>query len=73
MVRRSVSPLPALVFCRSCKRVETFARDLAETLGYNRVGAYHAGMTKEERREIEKWFYGAEDVVLVSTSAYGIP
>ena len=63
---------PTLVFCRSRKRVETVARSLAATLGWDRVGAYHAGMSKEERTAIEKWFFSADDAVLVATCAYGM-
>ncbi len=63
---------PALVFCRSRKRVETVARSLAVALGWDRVGAYHAGMSKEERTEIEQWFFSATDAVLVATCAYGM-
>ena len=66
-------PLPALVFCRSRKRVEGVARELATTLGWDRVGAYHAGLTKQERSQIEQWFFHAQDAVLVATCAYGIP
>ena len=65
--------LPALVFCRSRKRVEGVARELARTLGWNRVGACHAELTKEERTAIEQWFFHAEDAVLVATCAYGTP
>jgi len=65
-------PFPALVFCRSRKRVETVARTLAVAIGWDRVGAYHAGMSKEERGEIEKWFFSATDAVLVATCAYGM-
>lgn len=70
----AVPPLetPALVFCRSRKRVETVARSLAVALGWDRVGAYHAGMSKEERAAIEKWFFSATDAVLVATCAYGM-
>ncbi|MCK4517051.1 MAG: ATP-dependent DNA helicase RecQ, partial [Spirochaetaceae bacterium] len=64
---------PALVFCRSRKRVETVARTLGEALGWDRVAAYHAGMGKEERTSIEQWFFSATDAVLVATCAYGIP
>jgi len=66
-------PLPALIFCRSRKRVESVARELAATLGYNRVGAYHARLTMQERTAIESWFFSATDAVLVATCAYGIP
>jgi ATP-dependent DNA helicase RecQ len=66
-------PLPTLVFCRSRKGVEGVARELGATLGWDRVGAYHAGLTKEERSAIESWFFSATDAVLVATCAYGIP
>lgn len=49
------------------------ARELAATLGWDRVGAYHAGLTREERTAIEAWFFRAEDVVLLGTCAYGMP
>ena len=66
-------PLAAPIFCRSCNRVEGVACDLASTLGWDRVGAYHAGMTKEERTAVERWFFSATDAVLVAMTAYGIP
>jgi ATP-dependent DNA helicase RecQ len=65
-------PLPALIFCRSRKRVESVARELAATLGWHRVGAYHAGLTKQERTQIEWWFFSATDAVSVATCAYGM-
>ena len=71
--RPAALPLPALVFCRSRKRVEDTARELAGVLGWHRVGANHAGLTKDERTAIEEWFFHAEDAVLVATCAYGIP
>ena len=46
---------------------------MAATLGRDRVGAYHACMTREERAAIEEWFFDADDAVLVATCAYGIP
>jgi ATP-dependent DNA helicase RecQ len=64
--------LPAIVFCRSRKRVEGVARDLAPTLGYERCAAYHAGLTADERREIEAWFFSSTDGVLAATCAYGM-
>lgn len=63
---------PAIVFCRSRKRTEAVARDLASTVGYERCGAYHAGLSKEERNEIERWFFASEDGVLAATCAYGM-
>jgi ATP-dependent DNA helicase RecQ len=63
---------PAIVFCRSRKRTEAVARDLAASLGFSRSGAYHAGLTKEERAEIESWFFESDEGVLAATCAYGM-
>lgn len=64
--------LPAIVFCRSRKRAEGVARELIGTLGFSRVGAYHAGLSREERAEIESWFFASQDGLLAATCAYGM-
>ena len=51
--------LPALICCRSRKRGEDVARELAGVMGWDRVGACHAGLTKEERAAIEEWCFHA--------------
>ena len=53
--------------------ISTTPTGFAATLGWDRVGAYHAGLTKQERTAIEQWFFSATDAVLVATCAYGIP
>ena len=63
---------PGIVFCRSRKRVEAVARDLGGVIGWERVGAYHAGLSPAERSETEEWFMDAPDAVLVATCAYGM-
>jgi ATP-dependent DNA helicase RecQ len=63
---------PMLIFCRSRNRVESLARHLATDLGWDRVGAYHAGLEPEERASVEQWFLCARDAVLVATCAYGL-
>ena len=65
-------PRPAIVFCRSRKRTEAVARDLASSIGFEHCAAYHAGLTKPERRAIESWFFGSSDGVLAATCAYGM-
>ena len=64
--------LPALVFCRSRKRTEGVARELAEHMGFERVGCYHAGLSRDERDRIEQWFFSSRDGVLAATCAYGM-
>ncbi len=63
---------PAIVFCRSRKRCEGVARELAGAVGFDRCAAYHAGLTREERAEVERWFFDATEGVLAATCAYGM-
>jgi ATP-dependent DNA helicase RecQ len=59
-----------IVYCRSRKRTE----DLALLLRQNDVSAaaYHAGMTKEARQEVQdSWMNGTVPIV-VATSAFGM-
>ena len=65
-------PRPAIVFCRSRRRVEDVARALAPIVGWEEVAAYHAGLTAEERSATEVWFLGSAHGVLVATCAYGM-
>ncbi|MFP4114933.1 MAG: RecQ family ATP-dependent DNA helicase [Spirochaetales bacterium] len=63
---------PAIVFCRSRKRVEAVGRELAAVTGFERCGAYHAGLTPDERARIERWFFDSSDGILAATCAYGM-
>jgi ATP-dependent DNA helicase RecQ len=36
------------------------------------VAFYHAGLAREERTQVEKWFLDSHDGVLVATCAYGL-
>jgi ATP-dependent DNA helicase RecQ len=63
---------PAIVFCRSRVRTESYARKLARFLPFHRVAAYHAGLDRQERSQIEAWFFDADEAVLVATCAYGM-
>ena len=63
---------PAIVFCQ--KRNSTF--DISFYLKLQNpkldVRYYHAGLSSDERKEIETWFMKSKDGILVSTSAYGM-
>ncbi len=63
---------PAIVFCRSRKRCEGVARDLAPLVGFEHCAAYHAGLAADERAAIEEWFFLAPRGVLAATCAYGM-
>ncbi|MEW5817337.1 MAG: DEAD/DEAH box helicase, partial [Spirochaetota bacterium] len=63
---------PALIFCRSRSGAEMTAHMLRERTGEKGIYFYHAGLEKEEKAEIEKWFFPSQDGVLASTCAYGM-
>ena len=67
---------PAIVFCSSRSRTKEIAFILAEFFARrgetDTVRFYHAGLTREEKYEIEQWFYPKESAVLVSTCAFGM-
>ena len=63
---------PAIVFCSSRPGVEKLARFLQNTFGDREVRFYHAGLSREEKSTVEKWFFPNPRGVLVSTCAYGM-
>jgi ATP-dependent DNA helicase RecQ len=63
---------PAVVFCRTRDDTRRLCiRLLMETRGIT-VRYYHAGLSRTEREELEKWFMDSHDGILVSTSAFGM-
>jgi len=69
---------PAIVFCSSRPGTERLARYLrSEMLERNvpwqrEIRFYHAGLSREEKTETEKWFLHNDRAVLVSTCAFGL-
>ncbi|MBN2444709.1 MAG: RecQ family ATP-dependent DNA helicase [Spirochaetales bacterium] len=63
---------PVIVYTRSRKRTEYYARLARERLKTDQVFFYHAGLTKEERKDVERWFMKSEDGILMATSAFGM-
>jgi ATP-dependent DNA helicase RecQ len=63
---------PAIVFCSSRPGTEKLARYLRNQLGETDIKFYHAGLTREEKSAVEKWFFGSANGVLVATCAYGM-
>jgi ATP-dependent DNA helicase RecQ len=69
---------PAIVFCSSRPGTEKLARYLRnefEDMGipwYREIRFYHAGLSREEKKGIEGWFFHNPGGVLVSTCAYGM-
>lgn len=65
-------PRPMLIFCRSRAGAELTAAMLREETGDRRIRFYHAGLTPEEKHDLEAWFFDADDAILASTCAYGM-
>lgn len=63
---------PMIIFCGTRRRAEDMARLLADYFGYEKAKFYHAGMTKEEKLAVEKWFFDSDDGILAATCAYGM-
>lgn len=63
---------PMIIFCGTRSRTESMARSLVEVFGYDKAKFYHAGMTKDEKNAIEKWFFDSDDGILAATCAYGM-
>lgn len=69
---------PAIVFCSSRPGTEKLASYLRIELAemgipwHNEIRFYHAGLSKEEKTNVEKWFFSNSEAVLCSTCAYGM-
>ncbi|MBR4375363.1 MAG: ATP-dependent DNA helicase RecQ, partial [Treponema sp.] len=63
---------PMIIFCGTRGRTENMARILLEVFGREKIRFYHAGMTKEEKHSVEKWFFDSDDGILTATCAYGM-
>ena len=62
---------PAVVFCRSREQVRSWAHLLHRETALD-VRFYHAGLAKEEKAAVERWFFASNDGVLLATNAYGM-
>ncbi|GHU43189.1 ATP-dependent DNA helicase RecQ [Spirochaetia bacterium] len=63
---------PAIVFCSSRPGTEKLARYLRINLNETEIKFYHAGLLREEKSDVEKWFFGSDNGVLIATCAYGM-
>jgi ATP-dependent DNA helicase RecQ len=68
--------LPAIVFCSTRGGTEKLARYLAAAFAGKALGTqirfYHAGLSREEKTAVEKWFFSNPRAVLTATCAYGM-
>ncbi len=67
-----ISRKPLIVFASSRKRVRELAAFIGEEEGGCDVRFYHAGLTVEEKKECEEWFFNSNDGILTATCAYGL-
>lgn len=65
-------PRPILVFCGTRRNSEEMARELSAYYPRDEVRFYHAGMTKEEKKAVEKWYFPHKNAILCSTCAFGM-
>lgn len=63
---------PMIIFCGTRRRTEDMARLLVSYFEHGKAKFYHAGMTKEEKLAVEKWFFDSDDGILTATCAYGM-
>ena len=69
---------PAIVFCSSRPGTENLARYLRNEIAgrllpwHREIRFYHAGLSREEKKETEDWFLHNKDAVLTATCAYGL-
>ncbi len=64
--------LPCIVFCSTRRQAEQCALSIRDTVGYDAVRYYHAGLTKRDKEAIESWFFSSDTGILCATSAYGM-
>jgi ATP-dependent DNA helicase RecQ len=69
---------PAIVFCSSrpgTEKLAHFLRNDLKEMGYDwykEIRFYHAGLSREEKAETEKWLLKNSEAVLCSTCAFGM-
>lgn len=63
---------PALVFCSTRKKASGTALQLRLRLREEEIFFYHAGLSKEEKKKVEEWYFNSDNGVLCATTAYGM-
>jgi ATP-dependent DNA helicase RecQ len=63
---------PMIIFCGTRAHAEDMSRELNTCYGNETARFYHAGLEKNEKDEIERWFFGKNNVILCATCAYGM-
>lgn len=63
---------PAVIFCARRVQVERVAHHLRTCLSDTQIRFYHAGLQREEKETVERWFHTHDSAVLVTTCAWGM-
>jgi ATP-dependent DNA helicase RecQ len=69
---------PAIVFCSSrpgTEKLAAYLRNELREMGkpwHREIRFYHAGLSREEKADVEKWFMTNSEAVLCATCAYGM-
>ena len=61
-----------IVYCQSRKITEKLAQKLRNSLGYDKVEAYHAGLSARERNAVQEGFINDRVPVICATVAFGM-
>lgn len=72
LVLAKTEPRPMIVFCGTRSRTEDMTQELNTAYGMGTAKFYHAGLERDEKTEIEEWFFNQKDAVLCATCAYGM-
>ena len=63
---------PMIIFCGTRGKAEDMCRELNFCYGEGTAQFYHAGLEKQQKEEVEQWFYKSRDGILCATCAYGM-
>lgn len=63
---------PLIVFCGTRRRAEDMSELLTAYFGHDKVRFYHAGLERDEKKNVEKWFMDSKDGILACTCAFGM-
>ncbi|PIE98197.1 MAG: RecQ family ATP-dependent DNA helicase [Treponema sp.] len=64
--------LPMVVFCGTRARTENTAAFLIHSLHNDNIKFYHAGLERDEKDRVERWFHNHDNAILVTTCAWGM-
>ncbi len=67
MVR--AAPRPLVAFFRTRNDTELAARAMRGRMSEQRLRFYHAGLSREERADVERWFLASTEAILFATCA----